>query len=52
MPEATETVEDVSCSAHKDTARLDAFAGGTATISACCMQTINRAEKALQGVAK
>jgi hypothetical protein len=47
MPEAAEAVEDVSCSAHKDTARLDSFGGGTAIVSGCCMPTINRAEKAL-----
>jgi hypothetical protein len=52
MPEASEAVEDVTCSSHKDTARLDSFAGGTATISGCCMPTISRAEKALLGVAK
>ena len=51
-PEVAEAMEDVSCSAHKDTARLDSFAGGSATISACCMNTIGRAEKALQAIAK
>jgi hypothetical protein len=45
---AAEAVEDVGCSQHKDQCRLDSFASGQASISACCRPALDRGEKALR----
>ena len=52
MPVADEAVADVACSAHKSSAKLDTFAGGMATISACCRPALERAEKAFNASMK
>ena len=52
MPLAQEAVSDVECSAHKSAAKLDTFAGGMATISACCRPALERAEKAFNSATK
>ena len=52
MSRASEAVEDVECSAHKDRGRVDSLANGSASISSCCRPALERAEKAFNAATK